>query len=72
LLIFLHSFVLFIDDREEWAFGISIKALAMNLSVKQKRSFAIEGNLQTAGFAESFALDLKCLLLVVKWAYNVL
>jgi hypothetical protein len=70
LLIFLHSFVLLIDNREDRAFGISKEALAMNPLVQKKRFFVCEGDLKTARLAKSLALDLKHLLLMVEGTDN--
>ena len=54
----LRLLILLIDYREERAFRISGKALAMDLSMKQKLFLAVEGDLQAARVAEPLALNL--------------
>lgn len=58
LFIFLHILILLVDHREERAFRISGKALAMDLPMKQKLFLAVEGDLQAARVAEPLALNL--------------
>ena len=68
----IHPFVLFIDNREEWAFGISLKALAIDLPVKLKRFLSVECDLKAARLAKAFTFDLGSVLLMIERAFDII